>query len=305
MFDLKKKQSKKKKKKRNNNDNTKLIYLFVFIVLFLGAVIYSLTREAGPEGQNTILAEKKDPYPAPSAVSPGLGTEPEKGDVGASGGLPKIAIIIDDIGYNKKYRDFISIKIPITLAVIPFTPYSHEAAVEANSAGAEIMLHLPMEPKDYPETDPGKGALLLAMNEERLIGQLKEDLDAVPHIKGVNNHMGSRFTESAERMGLVLHEIKSRNLFFVDSKTSFDSQGYSVASEMNIRTAERSVFLDNIQTEEAIREQLTEAVKAAKQKGTAIAIGHPYPITIAALEKAAPALRSEGVELVTASAIVR
>ena len=116
--------------------------------------------------------------------------------------------------------------------------------------------------------------------------------------------MGSSFTEYAEGMKVVLKEVKKRGLFFIDSRTSYHSKAFSIARDMGIRTAERSVFIDNVQTKEAISLQIAEAVKVAKEKGEAIAIGHPSRATISTLAEIAPYLHSEGVELVFASALV-
>lgn len=297
---MRKKPSKKKKK---GNDNIKLVYLFIAIVILLTGILFFIS---GPEDHSERpLVSTQRPG---KALEPVLQTETAVSQLDEPtiiSSLPKLAIIIDDVGFNKRFSDLINIQVPLTLAVIPFTPYSREAATKGHTAGLEVMLHLPMEPKGYPVSNPGQGALLTTMNGKDILTQTIADLNDVPNIQGVNNHMGSSFTEYSEGMKIVLKEIKKRNLFFVDSKTSILSTGYSLAKAMNIRTAERHVFLDNIQTEEAIIQQLREAVKIAKNTGEAVAIGHPYPSTVNVLRKLAPGLKEEGVELVLASALVK
>ncbi len=187
---------------------------------------------------------------------------------------------------------------------MPFTPYAKEASSKGSSAGLEIILHLPMEPKGYPANNPGKGALLTTMDKPSLLSQLEADLEAVPNITGVNNHMGSKFTEYAGGMHHILGELKKRGLFFIDSKTSTKSVAFSLSRTIGIKTAERSIFLDNVRTEEAIIKQLSKAIEVAKIKGEAIAIGHPYIETIAVLKKILPTMEKEGIRLVTASGIV-
>ena len=305
---MKKKRAGKKKKK--GNDNLKLLYFFMGAVLLLGAALYVLALEDASKIANKPVNKNAISKPTPGdLVPPPKKTIPQKnvneaGDSPTVSSLPKLAIIIDDIGFNESYVDLINISVPLTLAVIPYTKYAAQAAEAGNVAGLEVMLHLPMEPKGYPETDPGKWGLLTNMQEEEILRNLNMNFEILPHIKGVNNHMGSSFTEYAEGMKVVLKEIKKRGLFFVDSRTSYRSKAFLIAREMGIKSAERSVFIDNVQTKEAISLQIAEAVKVAKEKGEAIAIGHPSRATISTLAEIAPSLHDEGVELVFASAIV-
>lgn len=296
---MKKRPSRKKKK---DNDNIKLVYLFIAVVIGLTGILY-LIAGRGNHIERTPFSSLKPEKPADAPLSQPPDSTREEWATAPS--LPKLAVIIDDIGFNRRFSDLIEINVPITLAVIPFTPYSLEAASKGNLAGMEVMLHFPMEPKGYPASDPGKGALLISMSREAILGQTIASLNAIPNIKGVNNHMGSSFTEYSEGMEIVLSEIKKRNLFFVDSKTSMKSTGYSLSKSMDIRTAERNIFLDNVQTEEAITHQLMEAVKVAKHKGQAVAIGHPYPETVNVLKRLAPGLKDKGIDLVFASDLAR
>ena len=167
------------------------------------------------------------------------------------------------------------------------------------------MVHIPMEPKGV-ETKPfEKNGLLLAMSDDELASRLRGYLDAVPHATGANNHMGSRFTEDSGKMRVVLHQLRERRMFYVDSKTSPASIGDRLAREMGIPTAGRNVFLDNEQDPAAIRKQIAQLSAIARKKGAALGICHPHKTTIQTLAQTLPALKAEGVTFVHASALVR
>jgi hypothetical protein len=162
-----------------------------------------------------------------------------------------------------------------------------------------------MEPRDMARHDPGAGALLTTMTVDEVLRALKGDLDAVPHVSGVNNHMGSRFTENELLMTAVLIELKGRGVYFLDSRTTGGSVALKVARDVGIGWAGRNVFLDNERDEDIIKAQLMKTVAIAKKRGSAIAIGHPYPETLAVLDEVVPGLAARGVELVTLSRLVR
>jgi hypothetical protein len=161
-----------------------------------------------------------------------------------------------------------------------------------------------MEPKGYPEVDPGIGALLTEMTDIELVAALRKNLDSLPQVKGVNNHMGSEFCENAKKLRLVMRELKNRGLFFVDSRTTSRTQAYRVAQEEEVLSAERNVFLDNIQSTQAVRRQLKKLIQLAKLKGQAIGIAHPHEVTLKVLKEDIPKLSSKGVELVPVSHLV-
>lgn len=307
---MKKKKAGKKSKK--GNDNLKLLYLFIGAVLLLGAALYIFTTEekstviSRPTDKESVNKEATVPAAAQQTVTQAMPVKPivKADNISPASSLPKLAIIIDDIGFNENYIDLINISVPLTLAVIPHTEYAVTAALAGREAGVEIMMHLPMEPKGYPDADPGRWALFRNMQREEIIKNLDANFARLSDVKGVNNHMGSSFTEYGEGMKVVLEEIKKRGLFFVDSRTSYRSKAYSIARDMGVKSAERSIFLDNVQTKSAISKQIAKAVKAAKEKGKAIAIGHPSKATISTLAEIAPHILDDGVELVFASAIV-
>jgi uncharacterized protein len=207
---------------------------------------------------------------------------------------PRVAIVIDDLGYQRQLTlDFITLKIPLTLSFLPQAPYSRELAQTAVEQGKETLLHVPMEPKGFPKTNPGPAALLTAMKDEEIRAILKKDLDQFPGVRGINNHMGSLFTEDREKMTLVLRVIRDKNLYFFDSRTSPDSVVQSVAAQLGVKAIHRDIFLDNVINDEAIRLQLEKLIQLAEIRGLAVGCGHPHPETLRALKEALPALRDK------------
>ena len=218
---------------------------------------------------------------------------------------PRVAIIIDDMGYDRALAEkFIGLNAAFTLAILPHSPHQQTIARIAHAQGAEIMLHLPMEPSEYPEINPGPGALLTSMNPDELLKALDENLQAVPHVKGVNNHMGSKMTTHSEQIYQVFSVLKRRGLYFVDSRTTEASICQPSARLLQLPFAQRDVFLDHVQDPAFIRKQVRELVRVARQKGEALGIGHPHTTTYNTLKEVLPELRQQ-VELVPASRLVR
>lgn len=221
-------------------------------------------------------------------------------------GPGSLAIIIDDMGKGiQEARSIIDIGVPVTFAIIPGLPKVRQVAQEAQRRGVETIIHLPMEPKGYPERRLEENGLILSQSNEEIIARLNGFLREIPQAVGANNHMGSAFTESRDKMAVVLGVLKERGLFFVDSKTSAISVGESMARELGVRTASRAVFLDNIQDVGYISKQIRQAAAIARKRGSAIAICHPHPATIQALAAELPKLREEGITFVPASSLVR
>ena len=165
------------------------------------------------------------------------------------------------------------------------------------------MLHLPMEPLEYPKVNPGPGTLLTSMTPDELIQQLNKNLDALPDVKGVNNHMGSKMTGESSQMYQIFSILKKKNLYFVDSRTSPQTLCKPSARLFQIPFAQRDVFLDHQQEARFIREQIKELIRIARRNGYAVGIGHPHEITYNVLREMLPDLQKD-VELVPASKIV-
>lgn len=218
---------------------------------------------------------------------------------------PKVAIVIDDLGgENQMSQEILHWNVPLTLSILPFTPYSKALAQEAHQRGKEVILHLPMEPHGYPKTKPGEGVLLQEMEEEKLLGQLSRDLEAVPNIKGVSNHMGSRLMEDPGKLRIIMKELKRRGLFFLDSRTTPQTMGLQIAESIGVRATERSLFLDHSQDPEEIKRQLEKLVQLSLETGKAIGIGHPHPSTLKSLKEMIPRMKEKGIEIVPLSSIV-
>ena len=217
---------------------------------------------------------------------------------------PLVAIVVDDIGYDRHIADqFLSIDAPLTFSVLPYGPHSREIADEARSAGHEIMLHLPMEPNEFPAVNPGPGALLSQMTVDEFIGQLKADIDQIPGLKGVNNHMGSAISTSPDRMRQIFSILKKRGLFYIDSRTTAETVARPSAELLQIPFTERDIFIDHLENETFIRKQLQELVKRAQRQGYAVGIAHPHAVTYRVLADALPEIK-QSVELVPASMLV-
>lgn len=218
----------------------------------------------------------------------------------------ELAIIIDDMGSSlQEAQALAAIGVPINFAVIPGLRHYHEVAEYATSKGIEILIHMPMQSKEYPRRRLEANGLLLEYSDEELRSRLLGYLEVLPNAVGANNHMGSGFTENEDKMRVVLQVLKENKLFFLDSITTPQTVGPKVAAELKMRHARRDVFLDNEQNEQYIRGQLAQAVERARKTGRAIAICHPHPVTIATLSKALPELRSKGVKLVAITRLVK
>jgi len=212
--------------------------------------------------------------------------------------LPIISIIIDDLGYTRRgMQSSLQLPVEVTLAILPHTPFSKATATASTKQSRTTMLHVPME--NTRKLALGPGGLYSEMEEQELKKTLTEGIASVPGITGINNHMGSLLTQDKQSMQWVMESIQPMGLFFVDSLTSGSSVAYNQAQSMGLTSVKRNVFLDNIRTEAAIHKQFERLLRIAKDKGHALAIGHPYPSTMEYLLKHLPALESQGVRLVS------
>ncbi len=219
---------------------------------------------------------------------------------------PRVAIIMDDMGRKLSgFRNLISLTLPVTPSILPQTSYATRGAGLLRDEGYEFMIHLPMEPRNYPSISPGPEALLLDLSTAELKKRLQLYQQRVPGASGGNNHMGSRFTENRSAMHTVLTELKEAGFFFVDSRTIGDSVAFDEARRMGMRTAQRNIFLDNEENVAYISRQLRKMIKIAEEKGAVIAICHPYPETFQALRQNENWLRSQKVDFVLASQMVK
>ena len=312
-----KKKSGKKSRKSNPFQNTLVKICASFAILVSLVILGSFCAHLifGPERQQQAKTPPKSipvpkqpiakiptfeiypPSEIPPVVTPEKRPVPEKH-------LPLVAIIIDDLGYDRKIAKKLSeLNAVLTFSILPHSPFQKSIARLAKDKGFDIMLHLPMEPVEYPQVNPGPGTLLVKMTPDELIRQLEEDLKAVPFAKGVNNHMGSKMTSESNQLYQIFSILKKRNLFFIDSRTTAASLCKPSARLFQIPFAQRDVFLDHLQEDQFVRQQLKQLVLTAQRNGFAVGIGHPHLLTYQILHEMLPEIQKL-VQLVPASRLV-
>lgn len=225
--------------------------------------------------------------------------------VEASKSQPAIAIIIDDMG-DKLSRGKKAIALPgkVTFSFLPHTPYVKQLADKAYASGKEVMLHLPMETESGKHLGPG--GLTLHMTENEIKTTTDKAVQSVPHVRGINNHMGSLLTRHPGAMAWFTQTVLEHgDLYFVDSRTSAHTVARQIAMEKGLPSASRDVFLDHVQSKKAIRKEFRRLLKLAKKHGFALGIGHPHPETLAVLKKELATLGAKGIRLIPVSQMIK
>ena len=279
--------------------------ILIFLVVTAGVLMHHLISKRYTVLPSTRLRVKKTPrfeiYPKDEIplhkpipeTKPAVPTK-----------LPRVAIIIDDIGYDKIIaQEFLDLDAVLTFSILPYSTYDKKIARLAHSRGFDVMLHLPMEPNEYPLINPGPGVLLTSMSPDQLINQLNEDLDAVPFIKGVNNHMGSKMTASAPQLNQIFSILKKRGLYFIDSRTTVNTVCGLSANLLQVPFAQKDVFIDHIPEPDFVRKTIRRLIKIAEHHGEAVGIAHPHAVTYEVLREMLPELKEKTI-LVRASDIV-
>ena len=238
---------------------------------------------------------RKRPDARPEAAVPGTPT--------VDPGGPRIALVIDDLGRSLEDLNVLArLGIPITYAVLPFESHTSEVVAALEQRGEEFLCHIPMEAKGG--NNPGPGALLSSMSRDQLQAATARALAAVPGAVGVNNHMGSSIASDPQAIEAVMKVVAKSNLYFLDSRTSADTLGYSLARHLGIPAGERQVFLDTHRDPAFIRAQFEALLTTARARGGATAIAPPSPETLDLLAAAIPAAKAEGFLFVQASALL-
>ena len=215
---------------------------------------------------------------------------------------PTIAIIIDDMGNHLKTgRQLINLPYPLTLAFLPHRKHTSDLARNAHHQNKEVMLHMPMA--NTLGLELGPGGLTVEMGKPDLTNTLRKAIRSIPYIQGINNHMGSALTQRRNEMGWIMEELYNYPLYFVDSRTIASSVAESTAQQYQIPNLSRDVFLDHWQTRKSIHNQFSRLIKLAKEKGSAVAIGHPHQVTADYLEWALPRLDQQGIRIATVSGL--
>jgi hypothetical protein len=316
--------SRRRGRRRSGRSTYAIVALLVAIGVVSGVVALIMRGDTTPrsrEGRgvppivarSTPKPEIHAPTAAPAAVPSPYATSTitaapvatptsSSGSTSAANG-PKLALIIDDCGqWPATEHGFIALPVALTLSVLPHVRYGSEIAHDAQAAGKGVMLHLPMEPMSG--IDPGPGRITTSMDDAAITAQVRDDIASVPLATGVNNHEGSRATADDRVMRAVSEVLAADHLFFIDSLTTGSSVAERDAHAAGIATASRDVFLDNVADVEATEAQLRRAAQVAKAHGSAIAIGHPRPTTLAAVRALLPELQREGITFVFASDLV-
>lgn len=270
-----------------------IFFLAGVAVGLLASIFYRIYTT--PPTTRLYMLEKK-PAVRPVKVLP----EPETGRF-------KVAIVLDDFGYNcKNVEAVFNLKKPVTFSILPHHSYSKNIARRVYQKGYEEILHLPLEPyKDDKHVRPETGTIRAGMKSQEVLDKLAKALEDIPYAKGVSNHQGSKATEDTALMQIIFIELKKRNLFFLDSLVTKKSACKKAAKDIGIGFGQRNVFLDNEENFEYIKGQMEQLIKRAKKYSSAIGIGHDREKTILALSKLMPEAEKEGIEFVFLSELIK
>ncbi|MGF1724521.1 divergent polysaccharide deacetylase family protein [Photobacterium nomapromontoriensis] len=211
----------------------------------------------------------------------------------------RLAIIIDDLGYRAMPPALSALPSEVSISILPGTPFDAAISQLARKQQRDILLHMPMEPSRNVSLE--HATLTRSMTKETLQLTLQQALNRIPDIIAVNNHMGSALTQDPTAMGWVMDVLAHQGLSFLDSRTSAQSVAFEQAISHQVPVLRRDVFLDHFRSEAFVKQQLTLAAKHAKRHGYAIAIGHPYPVTLTTIKQQLPSLAAQGITLVRLS----
>lgn len=220
------------------------------------------------------------------------------------GGEPVVGVIIDDMGYRWSEAELaLTLPVNVTFAILPRTPYATRIAEQLHRHGNELMLHQPMQSEAGKPLGPG--GLTQGMAREAFVSTLRTNIRSIPHLRGVNNHMGSLLTRRGDEMNWLMEELgRHEGLFFIDSRTTGSTVAARLARQNRLDYSQRDVFLDHDRAPMAIRSQFLIGLRQARSSGSAILIGHPYPETMAILQEMLPSLEEEGIRLLPISEMI-
>jgi uncharacterized protein len=226
-----------------------------------------------------------------------------------------IALIIDDLGYRPNNdKRAILLDGRIAYAFLPGTPHAEKLANLAHKNKKEVILHLPMQAEQSAAQETG--VLTVNMDKKEFIQLVEKSMSLIPFISGINNHMGSLLTQSEKHMHWLMSFLSTRNttgtltndssdeFFFIDSRTTNKTTAEKVAQMYQLPNTRRNVFLDHVHTKEAIEKQYQRLIKLAKKHGSALAIGHPFKLTLSFLEEKLPELNKNGIKLVSVKELI-
>lgn len=221
--------------------------------------------------------------------------------VAADAAPARVALVIDDLG-DRLEAGLRATRLPgpLNFGVLPDTPHAQRLASAGYAAGGDILLHLPMAAEQPRPLGPD--ALTADLDQQHFRATLDKALASVPHVVGVNNHMGSLLTRQETQMRWLMQALKAKGIhYFLDSRTTAATVAEKIARETGLPTTRRHVFIDHQRDAAAIHQSLDKLERLARQNGYAVGIAHPYAETLAALEQRLPQLRQKGIQLVTLS----
>ncbi len=277
--------------------------LFIYVALGI-SFIFSATTAIAEDIAESLPERFIAPPPITQSIPPSTNASSTTSAFDANPTYhARISIIIDDLGYQyAPAKTLIDLPYALTLAIIPFTPYSSAIANLAQSKHKEVMLHAPMEALGPDQWEKG---LTSSMNENETVITLESMLKNVPYAEGVNNHGGSKLTQNREHMDRLMSFLASKELYFIDSRTIASTVAASSAESAGIAFSERDVFLDNVKSVDLIRIQIEKLRVLALKQGHAIGIGHPYPETLESLAEELPKLQQYGIQIVNISELIQ
>jgi len=273
------------------NKHNNITVIIFFIIIFSSLIFYHFYKQE-KQGERKIQQIK------PEIIQP----KPIKA---------RVAIVIDDWGYNLNNAHYLEeIKVPLTIAVLPHLPYSSAMSGIARENGKQVILHLPLESKGNKH--PEKNTIYCSMSKNEITKKFVWVLRGIPGIVGVNNHQGSKATENARVMGVILPELKQKNLFFLDSRTTDKSVCADIAKKSGVRYAKKDIFLDlpspALKGEKLriyIKRQLDKLCEIALKNGYAVGIGHDRKDTLKVLRNTLPFLEENGIKVIFVSELAR
>ncbi|XOV87066.1 MAG: divergent polysaccharide deacetylase family protein [Pseudomonadota bacterium] len=214
-----------------------------------------------------------------------------------------VAIILDDMGHNEaRGQRALALPANVTYAFLPYAPFAAQLAERAHLARREVMVHMPMA--NLSDQPIGPRGLVPELGRDDFLARVDEAMARVPFASGINNHMGSYLTQQTREMQWLMADLKRRNLFFVDSRTTPATVASRVARSSLVSSSSRDIFLDNERNADAIDSAFQLLIQRAKHKGTALAIGHPHEETISYLEVTLPLLRKQGIKVIPVSHLI-
>jgi polysaccharide deacetylase 2 family uncharacterized protein YibQ len=313
------KRSRLKQRSKKLNNNFLVIFLTLVVIFETILILFLIPKPALKKDRSGVVKRaavaeaisrkpvvKEQVVRPPEKIPPKLETIAKLPQQGLPGEVKgKIAIIIDDWGYNTNNLELLGeINLPLTIAILPFRWYSKKVAEFAHQHNYEVIIHMPMEPESKRKVDLEPKTLMISMSEKTIKSILRDAFDSIPYAKGINNHMGSLATQNKKLMTIVFADLKQRNYYFLDSLVVTNSVCHEVANEVGVKFVRRSIFLDNVLKSEYIRGQLMELVNEADKKGRAVGIGHDKEATLKILKEVMPQIEKEGYKFVFVSEIV-